>query len=162
VLSALRRQHLMKLDVIRAAVKRIRRTDPKSLHPLAQSRFATDGVDLFLEEVDRLVNLSKEGQLGLRECLQGYLRRIQHAESGLATRLYPFTRKDMTAETPTRVMIDPRIAFGRPVITGTGIPTATVFERYFAGETREDLSEDYERPVEDIDEAIRWEHARAA
>ena len=115
-----------------------------------------------MEEVDRLVNLSKEGQLGLRECLQGYLRRIEHGESGLATRLYPFTRKDTTAGSPTRVMIDPRIAFGRPVITGTGIPTATVFERYFAGETREQLSEDYERSVEDIDEAIRWEHARAA
>ena len=54
VLSALRRQPVVKLDVIRGG-QADPLTDPKGLHPLAvaQRRFATDGVNLFLEEVDR-------------------------------------------------------------------------------------------------------------
>lgn len=66
--------------------------------------------------------------------------------------------------TETRSMVrsgqtkdDADVSFGRPVLEGTGIPTAIVAERYKAGETIEELADDYERPSRDIQEAIRCE-----
>jgi len=56
-------------------------------------------------------------------------------------------------------VIDPRVAFGRPVIAGSGIPTAEVAERFNAGESINDLARDYERAPADIEEAIRCEAA---
>lgn len=172
VLSSLRRQHAVRLETIRQAVKRIRKIDlslstsesgtARSRHPLAEAQFATKGVELFVEELGNLVNLSRHGQLGMRDALEGYLRRIERNPRGVALRLYPFTRPERKPDTPRSVAIDPRVAFGRPVINGTGITTAVVFERFTAGESPETLADDYDRPAEDIWEAIRWESARAA
>jgi uncharacterized protein (DUF433 family) len=160
VLSAIRRKHEVKLETIRAAVRRIRKANPKSRHPLAEVQFATVGKRLFIEEVGRLVSLSSEGQLGLSACLEDYLNRIDREPSGIAVRLFPFSRK--SSDAPRKVAIDPRVAFGRPVIAGTSIPTATIHERWRAGESPVALAEDYDRPLEDIDEALRWETLRAA
>jgi uncharacterized protein (DUF433 family) len=54
-------------------------------------------------------------------------------------------------------MIDPEIGFGRPVLSGTGIPTLVVADRYKAGESISELVRDYDRPQEEIEEAIRCE-----
>jgi uncharacterized protein (DUF433 family) len=70
--------------------------------------------------------------------------------------LYPFTRKRQPDE-PKVIVIDPRISFGRPVLTGTGIRTAIVAERYKAGESIEELAKDYSREHLEIEEAIRCE-----
>lgn len=160
VLSAIRRKHEVKLETIRAAVTRIQQQNPDSKHPLAEVQFATVGKQLFIEEVGRLVSLSSEGQLGLRACLEDYLDRIDREPSGIAARLFPFSRK--TTDAPKKVTIDPRVAFGRPVITGTSIPTAAIHERWRAGESLLEIAQDYDRPPEDIDEALRWETLRAA
>jgi uncharacterized protein (DUF433 family) len=54
-------------------------------------------------------------------------------------------------------VIDSRIAFGRLVIAGTGIPTHIVAERYYAGDSIHDLADDYNCNHETIEEAIRCE-----
>jgi uncharacterized protein (DUF433 family) len=43
------------------------------------------------------------------------------------------------------------------VISGTGIPTRIIFERYAAGESIQDLADDYGRPRLEIEDAIRCE-----
>ena len=58
---------------------------------------------------------------------------------------------------PKVVVIDPRISYGRPVLAGTGIPTAVVAERYKAGESIDELAEDYGRSRKEIEETIRCE-----
>lgn len=134
-------------------------------HPLASHQFATDGVRLFVEHLDDVVDLSPgtRGQAIIPEVLERYLERIEHDEAGVAARLYPFTRR-VEEQSPRLVVIDARLAFGRPVIRGTSIPTQIVVERYKAGETMSELSADYGRPLEEIEEAIRCEiaHAEAA
>ncbi len=54
-------------------------------------------------------------------------------------------------------MIDPRVQYGRPVLAGSGIPTAVIAERYKAGESIDALAADYGRDTGDIEEAIRCE-----
>jgi uncharacterized protein (DUF433 family) len=160
VLRALRRE--ISLPKIREALVRILAEDPKSAHPLAEYQFATVGVDLFIEHASELINVTRGGQLGLRECLEGYLRRIKRDPAGKAMTLYPLPGGKPLLDWPESVSMNPRVAFGRPVIAGTSIPTSTIAKRFTAGETFPQLAEDYDRPVNEISEAVRWELARAA
>lgn len=155
VLDAIRREHEISLQKVRRALEYIAR-EFRSAHPLAEQRFETDGVDLFVERYGELVNISQHGQLAMRKVLEAYLRRVERDPQGLVVRLYPFTRK-READEPRAVVIDPWVSFGQPVLAGTGIPTAVIAERYKAGESIEDLAADYGRDRLEIEEAIRCE-----
>lgn len=155
VLEAIRQRHGIKFWRVRGVVEYIER-HLDSRHPLAEQRFVTDGVDLFVEQFGKLVNISREGQLAIKELIQTYLRRIERDSAGFPIRLYPFTRERKPDE-PKTIVIDPYISFGRPVLAGTGIATTIIAQRYKAGESIEELAEDYGRPTSDIQEAIRCE-----
>jgi uncharacterized protein (DUF433 family) len=156
-LAALRRQHHLSLQKVRTAIGYLTR-EFGSDRPLIQHKLSTDGLDLFVERYGQLINASREGQLGIRRLLEAYLRRIEWDERGRVARLYPFTR-GLQLDQPRAVVIDPRVAFGRPVIAGTNIPTAIVAQRWRAGEPIEDLARDYGRQTLDIEEALRCERA---
>jgi uncharacterized protein (DUF433 family) len=155
VLDAIRRHHQVPLSKMRQAIGYLRRHF-SSKHPLAEQRFETDGLDLFIDRFGQLINVTQSGQIALRELLTAYLHRVEHDATGTAVRLYPFTRKRDLRE-PKVVVIDPHISYGRPVLVGTGIPTAAIAERYKAGESIDDLAEDYGRSRNEIEEAIRCE-----
>ena len=155
VLDAIRRKHGLHLSKVRRALGYLDAILP-STHPLADYKFETDGLSLFIEKYGQLINLSQAGQLAIRELLQAHLKRIERDPTGLPVRLYPFTRKH-DLEEPRVVVIDPRVSFGRPVLVGTGIVTAVIAERYKAGESVDDLAEDYGRDRSDVEEAIRCE-----
>lgn len=161
VLAAIRRKHRVTLANVRSAIDHLR-SQYGIDHPLADARFKTDGLNLFIEILGDLVNVSLRGQTAIREVMEAHLERVEHDEQGLASRLFPFTRQGAAkVEQPRSVMIDPRIAFGRPVIAGTGIPTAVLADRYKAGESIHDLAADYECGRDLIEEAIRCELAAA-
>lgn len=119
ICDALRREHHVSLQRVRTAIEIIRKLYPDSQHPLAEHRFATVGVELFIEEYGQLIGVSQNGQLAMRDCLQRYLRRVDRDRFGLVVRLYPFTRSIRPPEAPRVVVIDPRVLYGRPVIAGT-------------------------------------------
>jgi uncharacterized protein (DUF433 family) len=159
VLSALRRQHGVHLRTIRDGVKFLQAQYPDKPHPLIDHQFYTKGINLFVRHLGRLVDLNVPNQSALESYLQIYLKRIQH-DPVLA--LFPFTRAAAEADSPKVIMISPRIAFGRPVIAGTSIPTAAIFKRWQVGESIEEIADDFERPNPEIEEALRWESARVA
>ncbi|HEU4685266.1 MAG TPA: DUF433 domain-containing protein [Nitrospira sp.] len=156
VLDAIRRKHDIPLEKVRAAVSYLTKQFP-SRHPLADQEFETDGLNLFIKKFSQLINISQEGQLAMQEVLQAHLHRIERDLHGIPVRLYPFTRKREFQEEPKTVVIDPQVSFGRPVLAGTGIPTAVIAERYKAGESMDALAEDYGRQRVEIEEAIRCE-----
>ena len=103
----------------------------------------------------------------MRETLQALLKRVEQDEQGLAIRLFPFSRRASAnapaiEDSPKLVVIDPRVAFGRPVLVGTGVTTSTIAERFDAGESIEDLAADYGRSRGEIEEALRCELMRDA
>jgi len=155
VLDAIRRAHGVAFGRVRKAVEYVK-IKLRSKHPLAEQKFVTDGVDLFVEAFGRLVNISREGQLAIKDLIETYLRRVERDQIGAPIRLYPFTRERKPDE-PRIVVIDPSISFGRPVLVGTGIATTIIAQRYKAGESIEELVEDYGRSRSDIEEAIRCE-----
>jgi uncharacterized protein (DUF433 family) len=102
------------------------------------------------------VNITREGQLVIKELTETYLQRVERDRVGIPIRLYPFTR-ERKPEEPRSIVIDPYISFGRPVLAGTGIATNIIAQRYKAGESIGELAEDYGRSRSDIEEAIRCE-----
>lgn len=159
VLDAIRRKHEIPLEKVRIAVRYLSKEFP-SIHPLADEEFETEGMNLFIKTFSQLINISQAGQLAIREVLQAHLQRIERDLAGIPVKLYPFTRKrdfHEFKEEPKAVVIDPQVSFGRPVLAGTGIPTAVIAERYKAGESVDDLADDYGRHRLEIEEAIRCE-----
>jgi uncharacterized protein (DUF433 family) len=110
---------------------------------LADQRFETDGLSVFIERYGQLIDIGRAGQLAMRAVLETYLRRIDRDEAGLAARLYPFTSPGHM-DTPKSIVIDPTVAFGRPVLVRRGIPTIVIAQRYKAGESIDSLVEDYD------------------
>ena len=93
----------------------------------------------------------------MRDLLKAHLRRIDRDDKGLPLRLYPFTRRADQTDQPKNIVIDPFISFGKAVITGTGVSTEVVAERFKAGESADELANDYGCAREKIEEAIRCE-----
>lgn len=164
VLAAIRREHEVKMPSIRRAIRYLADNARHAMdrrHPLVSRELETDGLDLFIEQYGQLINISRAGQTAMREIISAALRRIDRDPAGVPIKLYPFTRSAVD-QTPTIVVIDPRLSAGRPVIAGTGLATQLIAERYKAGESIGDLAHDYERGHEEIEEAIRCELQAAA
>lgn len=155
ILRAIRKQHKIQLDKVRDALDFIE-AEFKVSHPLARARFRTDGVDLFVERYGSLINASCRGQTDLKDALNAHLERIEPDDTGLAIKLYPFTQSP-EENSPRLVVMDPRVAFGRLVIAGTGITARILVERFHAGDSIEYLAEDYDRDRVEVEEAIRCE-----
>jgi uncharacterized protein (DUF433 family) len=60
------------------------------------------------------------------------------------------------------VVIDPGRGFGLPILEGPGISTAVVAERFKAGESMDELADDYGCSPLEVSEAIRFELPEAA
>ncbi|MGE0623771.1 MAG: DUF433 domain-containing protein [Pseudomonadales bacterium] len=164
VLAAIRRKYRVSMPKVRTAIdylKRNTRSQKDKRHPLLSKALETDGLDLFVEQFGALINISKDGQVAMRNVLKNALKRIERDERGLPVRLFPFTRSSIESA-PSIIVIDPRLSAGRPVISGTGLATEIIAERYKAGESIEELARDYERPAEEIEEAVRCELQTAA
>jgi uncharacterized protein (DUF433 family) len=92
----------------------------------------------------------------MRSLVEAHFQRIERDPQGIAMRLYPFTRKRLPDE-PKLVVIDPSVSFGRPTLTRTGIATAVIAERYKAGDSVDELADDYGCVRLEIEAAIRCE-----
>jgi len=109
-----------------------------------------------------LVNVSARGRnLVLTEVLRDFLKRVEKRPVEGIVRLYPFITKDRNPDGPKTVAVDQTVAFGKPVIDGTGIPTAAVYQLFNAGDGIREIAEEYDRDPSEIEAAIRYESVRA-
>jgi uncharacterized protein (DUF433 family) len=152
VLLALRRTHQVPMQRIRKAVDWLKKHYGIK-HPLAELDLETDGYDVFVREAEIPISASRKGQMGIPEILSRYLQRIERDPEHIPIRFYPIPYD----KSPKLVMMDPEIAYGRPVIKGTRITTVMVFERYSGGESLGDIADDYELEMAAVEEALRCE-----
>jgi uncharacterized protein (DUF433 family) len=157
VLRALRTDHGVSVKDLRAALRYAEeRLGIERL--LLRRELCTEGGSLFLERYGQLISLSASGQLAMRKLLEEHLKRVEWDASSLPIRLYPFPSfEGIGSDRP--IAIDPRIAFGRPVLVRKGISTHVIAERIDAGETVPDLAADYELTPVEIEEAVLYERA---
>ena len=152
------RQLGVSMQKVRRALDYVRREMDLD-HPFATKRILSDGVELFLEYQEShprelvLVNIVRGGQRAFPEAVMRYLNEIEWGRDTYASRWWP------GAGTPGAgpVVVDPKRAFGSPVISGTGIRTEDVFLRFSAGEHLSELADDYGLSLEQAEAAVRAE-----
>jgi uncharacterized protein (DUF433 family) len=160
VLASMRRVHEIKLHKCRRAIH-FMKTNLKVEHPLARETFRTDGVDLFVDKLGTLINVSSDGQVELREAIEQGLTRVFYAD-GVACQLFPLTRQAEGPEQPRHIVIDPRLAFGRPVLAGTAIPVEEIAQRFQAGDSIDTLAREFGVATDLVSEALRVKILEAA
>ena len=112
---------------------------------------------VFLDRYGELIDLSASGQLAMRQLFNEHLKRIEWDKSNSPVRLYPFLSVVSSGERP--IVINPHIAFGRPVVERRGVSTSAIVERIDAGESVEDVANDYDLGQAEIEQAILYERA---
>jgi uncharacterized protein (DUF433 family) len=160
VLASMRRVHGVSMQKVRRALRFVGEKLGVE-RPLIHTLFRTDGARLIVQEADRLLDVSSEGQALLREILEESLARIEWG-GDVAERLYPWVRADLRAAQPKSIVVDPRRGFGQPIVAGTGMQARIISERHRAGESVLVLAKDYGLEVEQIEDAIRCETREAA
>lgn len=99
---------------------------------------------MFLREAGLVYDISRgKGQIVLEKVVKEYMQRIERDLNGLPIKLYPFSRTGEPDE-PKLILIDPKISFGRPILSNISIPVEIISERYKAGESIKELARDYE------------------
>jgi uncharacterized protein (DUF433 family) len=162
VLAVIRRHHRINMSTVRASLAFVRKGLDEE-RPLIAQQFMTNGVDLFIEKATQLINVSKEGQTALRGEFQQALARIDRGAHGGPVRLFPYSRisTDMAGQ-PKVVAVDPQVAFGRPILLGAGVTTEVIRDRFMAGDSADEMAQDYGVEPSDIDEALRFAQRLAA
>ena len=162
ILSHTLRFHGLKIGAVRRAAEEMRKRESVIVsHPLLSREFLTDGKYLFIQYLENRTkqteNVSLGGQLGLTAILDSYLERVEWDEAWRPKKIYPAGQQGKI------IAIMPTVSSGRPVIDGTGIPVASIWNRHRAGDSVECLADDYEIPEIQIEGAIRYiEHLTKA
>lgn len=155
MLASMRSLYDLRLPKIRRAVMHLNKTSAFK-HPLIEEPLYTNRIDVLIKQIDKLVNLSRGGQLVIPEIVEAHLERVEYDKSIGAFKFYPFVRERSAGE-PKLIVINPSLGFGKPVIAGTGISTAVIASRFNARESVPELAEEYGLEPKQIEEAIRWE-----
>ena len=151
VLATIRKEHEVSLQKVRRALAYVAKELGKQ-RPLIEQDFSTDGVHLFVERYGKLIAASQQGQTAMREIMEAGLTRIERDAKGLASRLFPW-RND--PREPRIVSVDPRVAFGQPVLAATRVPVDVIFDRFRAGDMLDHLAEDYRVERDKIEDLVR-------
>ena len=134
-------------------------TELKTEFPFAAYRFKTGGKSLLIayEQIEgkggqgKLLDVTSDGQLAWEAILGPTLRDFDY-EAGLVIRWH-------VAGDQSSVIIDPRFAFGTPIVSGT--PTWVLKERWNAGESVGDIAEDFQIETADVTSALAFEGIHA-
>ena len=121
--------------------------------PLSSAKFKTDGDEILMEAVEKdgnLVSLSSKrpGQKVFTSIIKQSLNDLEY-EDGKSVRWRPHEA--------TNVVVDPRRAFGAPILDDFGIQTGTLYAEYKDFEDISYLSKCYEIPISQIRSAVSFE-----
>jgi len=123
--------------------------------PLTSLKFKTDGRDTFVSVGDHLLGLRRRrGQRAWDEVLEPFLQELDYRDA-YASRWWPLGR-----DKP--IVIDPDYGFGLPVVSKSGVRTEIILERSEAGDSPDQIADDFNLDVADVEEALRYEKTRAA
>ena len=161
IISTFRRHYRIPIPKIRDAMDYLR-GDIDHRHPLITQQFYLYGKDIIVKRMgasdnktEIMINASKKGQLGIKEVLDVYLRRIKRTVAGTPIRLHPL-RRNRPLDQPEVIEINPQVAFGNPVVTGTGVTLAMVLDRYRFGRSAEEIADDYDLKRSEVEKAIEY------
>jgi uncharacterized protein (DUF433 family) len=150
VLRTLREELRLKKSTVREAAAAIRR-EFRTPYGLATKKVATDGVDIFIEHARDDLARAVDGQVPIKEIIEGDLRYITWDANGDApARLRLRQYSDIAP-----VIIDPRFAWGAPVVESNRVPVDTVVNLWRSGESIHVVANEYGLTDEQVEEICR-------
>jgi uncharacterized protein (DUF433 family) len=157
VLRSLREQHAVSVKALRSALAYAE----KQLgidRLLLREELRADAGKIFLDRYGELIEVSASGQMVMRKVFDEHLKRIEWDASRFPVRLFPFV-SFTTPASERPIVIDPRVAFVRPVLVRAGISTSAIVQRIDAGETVDAIAADYDLGHSEVEEAAVCERA---
>jgi uncharacterized protein (DUF433 family) len=154
VLSSFRRAGVP-LQRIRPAVEALEREIGVE-HALASKRLYTDGAEVLFDYANKSgerkvmeLTVVRTQQRQFTDVVKGYLRRIQYGRDGWAdsVRLPTYEHAE--------VIVDPRVAFGLPLVVHGGARVEDLVDRFRAGDSVSDIATDFSVPPEEVEDVIR-------
>ena len=124
-------------------------------HTLASSRLYSDGAEVLFDlaeanEGSPAAGVAKElvvirsGQRVFTEVVSDYLTRIEYGADGYASLIH------LPGYRTREVVADPQRSFGQPIFVNGGARVADVIDQFQAGESLNDLADDFGVPATDL------------
>ena len=125
-------------------------------HALASKRLYTDGAEVLFDYANRkgearvadLVVLRTQ-QHQFTEVVSDYLQRIEYGGDGWADRV----RLPLYGQ--AEVIVDPRVAFGLPMVVNGGARVEDLVDRFRAGDSVGNIAADFNVPPSEVEDVIR-------
>jgi uncharacterized protein (DUF433 family) len=153
------RKHGVSLQTIRCASSYARELFNHP-YPFTCKRFQTDGRTIFATALNEtgeteLLDMVKH-QYAFSQIIEASLYRgIEFGDDELASKWYPLARSKS-------VVLDPKIAFGKPIVTDGHIRTSILYDAFRAEGSERLVSRFYEVSVSAVEAAIKFEERLAA
>lgn len=136
-------------------------------HALASQMLYTDGAELLFDYGDSRRDTAegrsvldlvvvRSGQRVFTEVIQAYLKRIEYGSDGYASLIHA------PAYEHAKVVLDPTRAFGAPIFERGGARIDDVLQRFWAGESIDDLGGEFGVPAAELEDVLRVASRRAA
>ncbi len=120
---------------------------------LVAKELATDGISVLWDfsqtEAGRELIDGRTGQQIIREIVKDYMTYVGWNRDGFPQDL------ELRQWAPSKVIVDVRRSFGQPIFAGTGVRVADVAGMVKAGETAEDVADEFGIEVGDVRTAAR-------
>lgn len=132
-------------------------------HALASRRLYTDGAEVLFdyankhgesEVMDLVVLRTKQRQFA--DVVKDYLQRIDYGGDGWADSV------QLPTYANAEVVVDPRIAFGMPLVVNGGARVEDLVDRFQAGDSVAEIAADFDVPSEQVEDVIRVASRAAA
>lgn len=151
-------QHNVPLQVIRAALHNAKEMFSTE-YPFTTHRFLTDGRSIFREAVQEqgdveMIDLVKRQKVFEHVIRPELYAGIQFGSNGLAARWYPVKNSE-------KIVLDPDIAFGKPILTDFGIRTDIIAAAFSVEKDKKAVAAQFEIPVDAVNAALRYERLAA-
>jgi uncharacterized protein (DUF433 family) len=125
-------------------------------HALASRRLYTDGAEVLYDfassahdEELRGLTVVRTGQRQFAEVVRNYLKRITYGDDGWAAQVR------LPAYRRAEVIVDPRRAFGMPLVVHGGARVEDLVDRFVAGDTLADIAADFGVPEPEVEDVVR-------
>lgn len=144
--------------LLRLAAERAREIF-KNKHPFATQRFLTDGIGIFAniqrETGEKLLLDFSRNQYAIEEVISRSLIDAIEFDGGWARRWWPLGRK-------RQIVIDPKRAFGQPIVVKRGVPTVVLADAYRVERSLERVSAWFVVDESAVRDAVEYEQNLAA
>lgn len=123
-------------------------------HALTSRRVYTDGAEVIFDyaassDDEALLTVVRTGQQHFAEVIHDYLKRITYGDDGWAERLR------LPGYARAEVTVDPRQAFGQPLVVHGGARVEDLVDRFQAGDGFVEIANDFDVPAEEVEDVIR-------